>query len=219
MQFMAALFGGPENTYLNAGFALGIVLVMIVLGVWVLKLFTRAGTTVTRGRNRRLAIVDQVQVDPKRQLLIIRRDNVEHLILTGGPQDLLVESGIAAPEPQPVRRPAPRPAPARAAMSEVETPIHPDLPVSRDAIDRLRDLARPAPLRAAPPLRRTGLLRPVSVQPPGVIPMGPALRVDNSAEPTVDSAKTGTANGSGGGTRLGGATNRFFRSIARSDQS
>ena len=31
-----------------------------------------------------------------RRLVLIRRDNVEHLIMIGGPQDVVVESGITA---------------------------------------------------------------------------------------------------------------------------
>ena len=98
MQFITALFGGSENTILNSAFALGIVLVLIVLGLWALKLLTRGTANIARGR-KRVAVVDTAMVDGKRQLLIIRRDNVEHLILTGGPQDLVIESGIPAAEP------------------------------------------------------------------------------------------------------------------------
>src|SRR5690606_6008264 len=88
MQFLTSLFGGSENMFLTAGLALAIVLVLILIGLWVLKLFLRASTTLTGGRNRRLFVVDSVTLDSKRQLLIVRRDNVEHVILTGGPQDL-----------------------------------------------------------------------------------------------------------------------------------
>ena len=92
------------------------VLVMIVAGVWLLKLFFRASGNIGRGRNRRLTLVDTMNVDQKRQLLIVRRDNVEHLILTGGPQDVVVETGIPVEKPvAPVRRRCPvrRPRPAR----------------------------------------------------------------------------------------------------------
>jgi flagellar biogenesis protein FliO len=216
MQFMTALFGGPENTYLNAAFALGFVLVLILLGVWVLKLFARAGTTVVqRGRNRRLAVIDQVMVDPRRRLIIVRRDNVEHLILTGGPQDLLVESGIPAPEPQQLRRPPARTAPATEADIGRPAPAR-HAPVSRDTVDQLRDLARPSPLKPAPPLRHTSALRPVTTQQPGLIPTAPELRVDNVGSPALDSAKSEPVIGTGG-SRLGGGANRFFRSFSRSD--
>ncbi len=43
---------------------------------------------------RRLGIIEQANVDGRRRLLLIRRDNVEHLIMTGGPVDVVVETGI-----------------------------------------------------------------------------------------------------------------------------
>jgi hypothetical protein len=46
---------------------------------------------------RRLEVVDLANVDGKRRLLLIRRDNVEHLIMTGGPVDVVIETGIGAP--------------------------------------------------------------------------------------------------------------------------
>jgi hypothetical protein len=50
---------------------------------------------------RRLAVIDQANVDGRRRLLLIRRDDVEHLIMTGGPVDVVIETGIGAPaQPQ-----------------------------------------------------------------------------------------------------------------------
>ncbi len=43
---------------------------------------------------RRLEVVDHANVDGRRRMVLIRRDNVEHLILTGGPVDLVIETGI-----------------------------------------------------------------------------------------------------------------------------
>ncbi|KEG19723.1 flagellar biosynthetic protein FliO [Bartonella bacilliformis] len=45
-------------------------------------------------RPQRLTICDTVAVDRMRRLVLIRRDNVEHLILIGGTTDMVVESGI-----------------------------------------------------------------------------------------------------------------------------
>jgi flagellar protein FliO/FliZ len=45
---------------------------------------------------RRLQVLEQASVDSRRRLILIRRDNVEHLIMTGGPVDLVVETGIGA---------------------------------------------------------------------------------------------------------------------------
>jgi hypothetical protein len=214
MQFMTSLFGGSENTILHSAFALGIVLAMIVIGLWLLKLLTRGTARIGRAK-KRLMIVDTATVDGKRQVVIIRRDNVEHLIMTGGPQDLIIESNIAAPEPAPspgVRRPAPRQAPAQpAAAADIATPPQHEHPVPREAVDRLRDLARPAPLKPRASLRHTALLRPVDGT-DRVIPMGPELRVDNSAGGAGDSA-TPAPNGNGR-TPLG-ARSRLLRAFGR----
>ncbi|MBI1263093.1 MAG: hypothetical protein GC184_15350 [Rhizobiales bacterium] len=50
---------------------------------------------------KRLAIVEVKAIDAKHRLLLIRRDGKEHLILMGE-QNLLIESGIDAPEPEAV---------------------------------------------------------------------------------------------------------------------
>ncbi len=214
MQFMTALFGGSAGTVLNAAFALGLVLVLIVFGLWLLKMLTRAGENINRGKQKRLTVVDTAIVDGKRKVMIIRRDNVEHLVMTGGPQDLVIETGIAPPEPVQARRPAQRQAPAQpTAAPDIATPIMPDRPVSRDVVDRLHDLARPSPLKPRTSLRHTALLRPVR-QESDVIPIGPALRVDNSAGTPSDSANTGAVDTTSGRTGLGGR-NRFFRSVVR----
>lgn len=183
MQFITSLFGVDGSTFLTALFALAMVLVMIVAGVWLLKLFFRASGNIGRGRNRRLTLVDTMNVDQKRQLLIVRRDNVEHLILTGGPQDVVVESGIPVEKPvAPVRRPVPTPPkagmqPIRPAQTVIEespidavaAPPAPPAPLlatnapQRTTVQRLRDLTRPAGQRATgKSLRHTGLMRPVT---------------------------------------------------------
>jgi len=219
MQFLTALFGGSAGTLLNAVFALGIVLVLAVLALWLMKLAGRAGENVARGRQRRLVVVDTAAIDGKRRVVLIRRDNVEHVIMTGGPQDLVIESGIPAPEPADARRPAsarqPEAAPARPApAADIATPVAPERPVTRDTVDRLNDLARPAPLRPRPALRHTALLRPVPPEHGGVIPMSPERRVDNSTGRPADSARSGAGDEAGGQAGLGGR-NRFFRSIVR----
>ncbi len=60
------------------------------------------------GRQPRLGVIEETSVDAKRRLILIRRDNAEHLILTGGPNDLVVEGpilrGAAKPRPEAQRR-------------------------------------------------------------------------------------------------------------------
>ncbi len=56
----------------------------------------------------RLAVVDYANVDGRRRLILIRRDDTEHLIMTGGPVDVVIETGIAAPEQPAVTADKPR---------------------------------------------------------------------------------------------------------------
>ena len=51
----------------------------------------------------RLGVVEQASVDARRRLVLIRRDGVEHLIMTGGPVDVVIETGIQAREPAPAQ--------------------------------------------------------------------------------------------------------------------
>ncbi|MBT3787871.1 MAG: FliO/MopB family protein [Alphaproteobacteria bacterium] len=47
---------------------------------------------------RRLSIVEISAVDAKRRLVLVKRDNVEHLLLLGPTSETVVESGITPPE-------------------------------------------------------------------------------------------------------------------------
>ena len=42
----------------------------------------------------RLQVIEQAAMDGRRKLVLIRRDDVEHLIMTGGPVDVVIETGI-----------------------------------------------------------------------------------------------------------------------------
>jgi len=120
--FLTSLFGGEGTSLWGAAFALIFVLILIVAGVWLLKLLFNASGSVARGRNRRLAVIDTLSLDGKRNLVLVRRDDVEHLIVVGGSNDVLVESGIETPSatqrPERTSRgsePAPSPAAGQAA--------------------------------------------------------------------------------------------------------
>lgn len=56
-----------------------------------------------RARLPRLGTVDAFDLDGQRQLVIIRRDNVEHLLMIGGPNDLVIESEIIRAESREAR--------------------------------------------------------------------------------------------------------------------
>ena len=51
-----------------------------------------------RGEPRRLAVVEVTNVDARRRLVLVRRDDTEHLVLLGVNGDLLVEGNIPAAE-------------------------------------------------------------------------------------------------------------------------
>lgn len=74
------------------------VFAFFALAAWAFKTFVmtegRSGAGFLRGRDRRLGVVETASVDARRKLILVRRDNVEHLIMTGGPVDVLIETGI-----------------------------------------------------------------------------------------------------------------------------
>jgi flagellar protein FliO/FliZ len=69
---------------------------LLALAFWLLRRFGggRLVSGATRGRQPRLAVIDQATVDSRRRLVLIRRDNVEHLLIIGGPSDVVVEQNI-----------------------------------------------------------------------------------------------------------------------------
>lgn len=79
---------------------LGIILLIIVVsfGGWLLRTLRPSlnmGGQGRAGRPQRLAITDAFNLDREgRKLVIIRRDNVEHLLLIGGVNDIVIESNI-----------------------------------------------------------------------------------------------------------------------------
>ncbi len=99
MGFLTSIFGGGEGSFWTVLFALTIVIVLIVAGVWALKLVFKASGSISRGRQRRLALIDTMAIDSKRQLVLVRRDDVEHLIITGSNSDVVIETGIPVPAP------------------------------------------------------------------------------------------------------------------------
>src|SRR3954466_13514113 len=77
-------------------FAFIAVLALIGLAAWLVRRFAtnRLGANTNRGRMPRLAVIDAPAVDGRRRLVLVRRDNVEHLLMIGGPSDIVVEPNI-----------------------------------------------------------------------------------------------------------------------------
>jgi flagellar protein FliO/FliZ len=94
-------------------FIIMFVAVLALIGVvaWLIRRFAsnRLGTNTNRGRMPRLAVIDAAAVDGRRRLVLVRRDNIEHLLMIGGPTDIVVESNIVRAMPGRDQLP-PRPA-------------------------------------------------------------------------------------------------------------
>ncbi|KLK90343.1 hypothetical protein AA309_26115 [Microvirga vignae] len=115
---MSSLFGIEASRAVLFVIAFAIILALVALFGLVLRKLTGArlmmpGSDRSRSRQPRLGIVDVYDLDRQRQLLLLRRDNVEHLLLIGGPNDVVIETNIvrvagaripaAANEPGPER--------------------------------------------------------------------------------------------------------------------
>ncbi|WP_313387928.1 flagellar biosynthetic protein FliO [Rhodospirillum rubrum] len=80
------------DSYLRFVLALVFVLGLIFALAYLLR---RAGGGMmgrSRRGGRRLSVVEATALDPKRRLVLVRRDGVEHLLLVGGATDVVIET-------------------------------------------------------------------------------------------------------------------------------
>jgi flagellar protein FliO/FliZ len=130
----------PVTTFLIFLF----VLALIGAGAWLARRFAgnRLGTNANRGRMPRLAVIDAAAVDGRRRLVLVRRDNIEHLLMIGGPTDIVVEQNIVRAQPSREQ------VPARAAVPAPEPSWQEPEPVRNEPFDLGEPVALPEPLRA-----------------------------------------------------------------------
>jgi len=115
--------------YLRFVAAMALVLGLIGAATWAAKRFGLAGKAAMGDRRgKRLSVVEVCTLDARRKLVLCRRDDKEHLILMGGQQDVVVESGIVDA------------AQAGAANDTVEHPAGPQGQDSESASDRFGTL-------------------------------------------------------------------------------
>jgi hypothetical protein len=106
-----SLFGAEMPLAVRFFLAFLIVLGLIGATAWAVRRFGtgRLGGSAARGRQPRLGVIDYASVDARRRLILVRRDNVEHLLMIGGPTDVVVEANIvravAAPRDVTLARP------------------------------------------------------------------------------------------------------------------
>jgi len=142
------LFGAEMPLTVRFFLAFLIVLGLIGAAAWAVRRFGsgRYGGAGQRGRQPRLAVIDHTSVDARRRLILIRRDNVEHLLLIGGPTDVVVEPNIVRAMPASREAPAAR-APAVAELLPRALPL-PDSGSSDSWPLQPEPAAPPAPTRA-----------------------------------------------------------------------
>jgi flagellar protein FliO/FliZ len=162
---MFDLFGQEMPLAVRFFLAFLIVLGLIGAAAWAVRRFGSARLSgAVRGRQPRLAVIEVTTVDPRRRLLLVRRDNVEHLMMVGGPTDVVVEANIVRAAPAAVRESAgprvsvpadtlSRPIPLPEAVSNGSWPLQPEAPA----------LSIPP---AAPP-RRAPRIEPMAEEPLG----------------------------------------------------
>jgi hypothetical protein len=192
-----------DNPWLKFFLILLLVLGLFVVFAWLLKRLGAErlglGSVGGRGRQVRLAVIEDVEISGRRRLILIRRDNVEHLLMIGGPTDLVVEPNIVRAAAQreaapPARAPAPpgaEPSPRAAALGDGGLwPLQPEAPAPRPRIphpaappapvpeEAEGELASAPPPPPAPPRRQLRAVDPLAglaaeLSRPGDVPRAP----------------------------------------------
>jgi hypothetical protein len=152
---IAGLLGPEAGRGVTIIVALALIAVLIVGLVWVLRRLMMPQAVSSKALNGRISVVGAVPVDTQRRLVLLKRDGIEHLVMIGGPNDVVIESGIGRPQaapaavrgypPGPPPQPVP-PGPAPVARAP-EPPPMPAAPVPPAPAP----VAMSTPTRTAPP--------------------------------------------------------------------
>jgi flagellar biogenesis protein FliO len=170
------------------------IFLLIILAIYILVRIARrllGGTFVSGGKSRqmRLAVMDATPVDSHRRLVLVRRDDVEHLILIGGPTDVVVEQNIKL-SAQPHARMEPAATQSMPAAQRLDTPapvpLRPVQPAVQPAPATPRQFtptpvaprpspqpAPPAPVRSLSPVATSLEPRPVAAPMPEMTSVRP----------------------------------------------
>lgn len=157
MQYLEQLLGtelGLPARFLIAFFA---VMILIALTAAVIRGIASARSPERGGRGnrrQRLAIGEWIQVDDKRRLVLVRRDNVEHLLLIGGNSDVVVEhdtGDLKAPVVTAAMAPVTQPD----VLEPPEAPRPPAIDLPYRSPLRIERSADAAPARVEPEIPNT----------------------------------------------------------------
>lgn len=146
---MQSLFGLELSTAQKVIVASVVILILLaLLGLIVRQIqggrLRLRGQVAGRQRQPRLGVVDTYDLDRQRQLVLIRRDNIEHLVMIGGASDVVVETNIMRSG-------------SRAAVPSYAETALPDRPLP--PFETLVPPSEPA-IRAGEELRRNGAPAP-----------------------------------------------------------
>ena len=159
---------GPQYASVLSWILIALILLAIVLVIVRLVRSLTFGTFVAGGRNRktRLAVMDATAVDSHRRLVLVRRDDVEHLLLIGGPTDVVVEQDIRLHAQQ--RRPA--------QQADV---VQDQIPLRAAERSKPAEVPQPAPQRIEP-------ARPALAQPAAQPPRTPERQAPQLVRPNTE---------------------------------
>ena len=185
--FSSEVFGLPADT---ANLIATIVLALLALFIlyMIYRMISRPRmASGRRSRHARLAITDAASVDDRRKLVLVRRDDVEHLIMIGGSNDMVIEADIkktlaASPaemSSRPVAPAAPAMPPAPAATAAPATRVEP-------AAAGVAPTAKPVAPKIEP-------AAPASAKTPAANPTPAEKPASSLTMPTLGTAAAGAA--------------------------
>ncbi|MCZ8260947.1 MAG: hypothetical protein O9333_12540 [Beijerinckiaceae bacterium] len=174
------------------GLSLVLLIVVVAVAAWLVRALRPSlnlGGGGRGGRPQRLAVTDAFTLDRDgRKLVIVRRDNVEHLLLIGGPNDVLVEGNIVRGERAARGRPGSDELTALAdGLSAPEASTRPEMPMTPPSFQP--PAPQPAPVPPAPlppppmpPQRMAPPPAPPAPPPARPAPMAPPLPAASAAQ-------------------------------------
>ncbi len=99
-EWLNPIVGEEYANYASIGIALIIVFLLISFLFRILNAFRAGGFN--GKRQNRLGITQAIALEGKRRIVLVRRDDVEHLIMIGGENDLVIEKNIEGKVPKPL---------------------------------------------------------------------------------------------------------------------
>jgi len=81
-------------------FASALILVLAMMGILglILKKINGGDIGGKLGAPKRLSVIEQRMIDGKNKMVLIKRDDVEHLVILSNTDTIVVESGITPPK-------------------------------------------------------------------------------------------------------------------------